>query len=59
MRKFYEEICLLEQPFVMDGKLKVQQVIDATAKEIGAPIELTAFRRMMLGEGLEKRDWTK
>lgn len=52
--KFYEEIVLLEQPFVMDGKTKVSQVVENAAKEIGAPIKLTGFVRYALGEGIEK-----
>lgn len=52
--KFYEEIVLLEQTFVMDGKTKISQFVENTAKEIGAPIKLTGFVRYVLGEGIEK-----
>jgi len=52
--KFYEEIVLLEQAFVMDGKTKISQFVDATAKEIGTPIKITGFARYALGEGIEK-----
>jgi elongation factor Ts len=54
LRKFYEETVLLEQIFVVDGESKVAKVIDAAAKELGAPVKLAAFERMVLGEGIEK-----
>jgi elongation factor Ts len=54
IRKFYEEIVLLEQVFVMDGKTRIKEVIENAAKEIGAPIVLKAFVRFELGEGIEQ-----
>lgn len=56
VRKFYEEVVLLEQVFVMDGKTKIADVVDQVAKEIGAPINLTGFVRYNLGEGIEKEE---
>ncbi len=38
LRKFYEEVCLLEQVFVIDGENKVSKVLDTAAKDVGAPI---------------------
>lgn len=52
--KFYEEIVLLEQAFVMDGKTKISQFVEATAKEMNTPIKITGFVRYALGEGIEK-----
>ncbi len=54
LRKFYEEVVLLEQVFVVDGERKVAAVIEQAAKEIGAPIKITGFARMALGEGIER-----
>ena len=54
LRKFYEEVVLLEQVFVVDGERRVKQVIEEAAKEIGAPVRITAFARMALGEGVER-----
>lgn len=54
MRKFYEEICLLEQVFVIDGETKISKVLENAAKEVGAPITLVAYTRFQLGEGIEK-----
>lgn len=54
IRKYYEEVVLLEQLFVIDGKTKVSQVVEAAAKEIGKPVKLTGFIRFQLGEGIDK-----
>jgi elongation factor Ts len=54
LRKFYEEVVLLEQIFVVDGETRVAKVIEAAAKEAGAPIEVTAFVRYALGEGIDR-----
>jgi len=56
MRKFYEEVCLLEQTYVMDNESKVQAVVDAAAKDLGAPVAVTGFVRFNLGEGIEKEE---
>lgn len=53
IRKYYEEVVLLEQVFVMDGETKISAVIEAAAKEAGAPIKLTGFTKFVLGEGVE------
>lgn len=54
LRKFYEEVVLLEQIFVVDGERRVKQVLEEAGKEIGAPVKITAFARMALGEGVER-----
>ena len=54
LRKFYEETVLLEQIFVIDNETKVARIIDAAAKELGGPVKLAAFERLVLGEGIEK-----
>ncbi len=54
LRKYYEEVVLLEQVFVVDGETKVSKVIENAAKDVGAPIALTGFVRFALGEGIEK-----
>ncbi len=56
IRKFYEEIVLPEQVFVIDGKATVTEAMKEAEKEVGAPIELTGFRRFALGEGIEKAE---
>lgn len=54
LSKFYEQVVLLEQLFVMDGKTKISQVVEEAAKEAGAPITVKGFVRFALGEGIEK-----
>jgi len=54
LRKYYEEVVLLEQTYVIDGETKVGKVVEAAAKEVGAPVALTGFVRFALGEGIEK-----
>jgi elongation factor Ts len=56
VRKYYEEVVLLEQLFVIDGKTKISEVVQNLAKEIGAPVTLTNFVRYALGEGVEKKE---
>ncbi|SMF70589.1 translation elongation factor Ts (EF-Ts) [Tistlia consotensis] len=56
LRKFYEENCLIEQTFVIDGETKISKVLENAAKEIGAPVALVGFQRFQLGEGIEKEE---
>lgn len=56
IRKYYEEVVLLEQMYVVDGKSKVSDVVEAAAKEAGAPITITGFVRFGLGEGIQKEE---
>jgi elongation factor Ts len=54
VRKFYEDVVLLEQIYVIDGESRVAKVIDAAAKELGAPVRVSGFVRFQLGEGIDK-----
>lgn len=56
VRKYYEEIVLLEQPFVMDGKTKISDVVANAAQELGTDVKLIGFIRYALGEGIEKEE---
>ncbi len=56
VRKYYEEVVLLEQIYVMDNKTKVSQIVADTAKTIGNPVKVTAFVHFKLGEGIEKQE---
>ncbi|MFA5122219.1 translation elongation factor Ts [Zavarzinia sp.] len=55
VRKFYEEVVLLEQVFVIDGETRVGKAVEAAAKEAGVSIKVAAFVRFALGEGIEKQ----
>ena len=54
VRKYYEEVTLLAQTFVIDGETKVADVVKAAEKDAGAPITVTGFIRFALGEGIDK-----
>ena len=56
LRKYYEEVVLLEQVWVIDGESKVRKVLEGAAKDIGAPVTVTGFVRFTLGEGIEKAE---
>jgi elongation factor Ts len=47
---FYKEVCLLEQGFVKDPDTTIAQLVAAASKAIGAPLEVVAFDRFVLGE---------
>ncbi|WP_296746760.1 translation elongation factor Ts [Mesorhizobium sp.] len=54
LRKFYEEVVLLKQAFVLNPDITVEKALKDAEKEIGAPAKITAFLRFALGEGIEK-----
>ncbi len=56
LRKYYEEVVLLEQTFVIDGESKVAKAVEAAAKDIGAAVAVKGFVRYALGEGIEKAE---
>ncbi|HEY4636241.1 MAG TPA: translation elongation factor Ts [Rhodospirillales bacterium] len=56
MRKFYEEVCLVDQTFVIDGETKVVKVLEAAAADAGGPVKVTDFGLFVLGEGIEKQE---
>ena len=56
IRKYYEEVVLMEQSFIMDPDKKVKDVIADAAKSAGSEISLKSFVRYNLGEGLEKKE---
>jgi elongation factor Ts len=47
---FYKEVCLLEQGFVKDPDTTITQLVAAASKAVGAPLEVVAFDRFVLGE---------
>lgn len=51
MDKFYEEIVLMEQPFIMDDTKTIEQLLKETVGQLGESIEIRRFARFKLGEG--------
>ncbi|MBW2505419.1 MAG: translation elongation factor Ts, partial [Deltaproteobacteria bacterium] len=56
INKFFGEVCLLEQVYVIDTDKKVGKVVEELAKAIGGTAVLSAYGRYALGEGIEKKD---
>lgn len=56
LRKFYEEVVLLQQAFIMDPEKTVDAVVKAAEKDVGAPISIEGFVRFALGEGIQKEE---
>lgn len=56
MRKFFEEVALLSQAFVINPDLTVAAALKEAEKTVGAPIEVTGMARLLLGEGVEKEE---
>jgi elongation factor Ts len=56
MRKFFEEVALVSQAFVINPDLTVGAALKEAEKTVGAPIEITGMARLLLGEGVEKEE---
>ena len=56
MKKYYQEVVLLEQTSVIDGETQIAGVVANAAKSAGTDIELKGFARFNLGEGIEKEE---
>ena len=54
MKKYYQEVVLLEQTSVIDGETRIADVVAKAGKDAGADIALTGFVRFNLGEGVER-----
>jgi len=55
LNKFYEENCLLQQAFVKDGSMSVEQYIASAAKALGGKVKFVNAVRFEKGEGIEKK----
>ncbi len=55
IEKYFEEVCLLEQPYVRDNDKKIKDLIQEKIAKIGENIQVRRFVRYERGEGLEKR----
>ena len=56
MNKFFEEVCLMNQPFVKGDKITVEKHVANLAKELGGAITIKAYTRFEKGEGIEKQE---
>jgi len=55
VKKYYQEVCLTEQPFVKDSSKTIKQVVNEAILSIGEKIAIRRFTRYEMGEGIEKR----
>ncbi|WP_338000871.1 translation elongation factor Ts [Acetobacterium fimetarium] len=54
--KFYKEICLLEQPFVKNPDMTIEDLVKEQIMSIGENVKIRRFARFQMGEGLEKKE---
>jgi len=54
LRKFYEEVVLTSQVFVIDGETRIEKVLENAAGDVGGEVKLTGFVRFELGQGVDK-----
>ncbi len=54
LRKFYEEVVLTSQVFVIDGETRISKVLENAGKQVGGEIALKGFVRFELGQGIDK-----
>ena len=54
--KFYKEICLLEQPFVKNPDMTIEDLVKEQIMAIGENVKIRRFARFQMGEGLEKKE---
>ena len=52
MNKYFNEVVLLEQNFVVDDSIKINQFIEKTSKDLDGSIEIKKFVRYKVGEGI-------
>ena len=55
LKRFFEEVCLLDQTYVIDGERKVAKVLEDAGKEAETPVAVAGFVRFALGEGIERK----
>ena len=55
LSKFYQETCLMEQPFIKDQNITVAELVRRAISNTGENVRVRRFTRFKMGEGLEKR----
>ena len=56
IKKFYKEICLIDQDFAKDSTKTIRQLMEETSKKVGSNVKIVRFERFLMGEGLEKKN---
>lgn len=55
-KEYFQQVVMMQQTFVVDGKATVEQSLKAFEKELGSPVKISQFVRFALGEGIEKKE---
>jgi len=56
IKKYYKDVCLVEQDFVKNPDITIEQLINDAILKIGEKITIRRFARFVMGEGLEKKN---
>lgn len=56
LKKWFSEVCLLDQAFIKNPDITIEQLLRDTANEVGENIKIRRFARFQVGEGLEKKE---
>ncbi|KAL5079922.1 hypothetical protein RYX36_008343 [Vicia faba] len=56
LRKYFEDVVLMDQKFVMNDTMKVKAVLDNLSKEVGSSVRVVSFLRMEVGEGIARQE---
>ncbi|XP_010547180.1 PREDICTED: elongation factor Ts, mitochondrial-like [Tarenaya hassleriana] len=56
MRKYFEEVVLMEQKFIVNDTLNVKTLLDNLSKEVGSPVKVGNFLRVEVGEGIQRQE---
>jgi len=56
IKKYYKEVCLLEQPFIKDPDIDIQTLLNTKIAKIGENMNIRRFARFVVGEGIEKKE---
>jgi translation elongation factor Ts len=54
LRKYFEEVALMEQKFIVNDAINIKTLVDNLSKEVGSPVKVTDFLRVEVGEGIER-----
>lgn len=56
IKKYYKEVCLLNQPWIKDADKSISKYLEEKSKEVGSPITVQKYFRFERGEGIEKKE---
>lgn len=56
LQKRFKELCLLDQPYIRDQNMTVEELVKQAIAQLGENIQVRRFERFVLGEGIEKEE---